>query len=60
MTGLNPDKDRIIEIATVVTDKELTVLAEGPVCAIHQSDDVLAGMSKTGCSSPLRVRSSSS
>jgi oligoribonuclease len=44
MTGLNPDKDRIIEIATVVTDKELTVLAEGPVCAIHQSDDVLAGM----------------
>jgi oligoribonuclease len=44
MTGLNPDKDRIIEIATVVTDKELTVLAEGPVCAIHQSDDRLAGM----------------
>jgi oligoribonuclease len=44
MTGLNPDKDRIIEIATVVTDKELTVLAEGPVCAIHQTDDVLAGM----------------
>jgi oligoribonuclease len=44
MTGLNPDKDRVIEIATVVTDKELTVLAEGPVCAIHQSDQVLAGM----------------
>jgi len=44
MTGLNPDKDRIIEIATVVSDKELTVLAEGPVCAIHQSDGVLAGM----------------
>jgi len=44
MTGLNPDKDRIIEIATVVTDKELTVLAEGPVCAIHQSDEVLGGM----------------
>ena len=44
MTGLNPDRDRIIEIATVVTDKELTVLAEGPVCAIHQPDDVLAGM----------------
>jgi oligoribonuclease len=44
MTGLNPDKDRIIEIATVVTDKELTVLEEGPVCAIHQSDEVLAGM----------------
>jgi oligoribonuclease len=44
MTGLNPDKDRIIEIATVVTDKELTVLAEGPVCAIHQTEGVLAGM----------------
>jgi len=44
MTGLNPDRDRIIEIATVVTDKELTVLAEGPVCAIHQTDGVLAGM----------------
>lgn len=44
MTGLNPDRDRIIEIATVVTDKELTVLAEGPVCAIHQTEDVLAAM----------------
>ena len=44
MTGLNPEKDRIIEIATVVTDKELTVLAEGPVCAIHQTDAALAGM----------------
>ncbi len=44
MTGLNPDRDRIIEIATVVTDKELTVLGEGPVFAIHQSDDTLAGM----------------
>jgi oligoribonuclease len=44
MTGLNPDRDRIIEIATVVTDKELTVLAEGPVCAIHQTDAVLAAM----------------
>ena len=44
MTGLNPEKDRIIEIATVVTDKELTVLAEGPVCAIHQSDGTLAAM----------------
>jgi oligoribonuclease len=44
MTGLNPDRDRIIEIATVVTDKELSVLAEGPVFAIHQPDEVLAGM----------------
>ena len=44
MTGLDPEKDRIIEIATVVTDKELTVLAEGPVYAIHQDDETLAGM----------------
>lgn len=44
MTGLDPDSDRIIEIATVVTDKHLVVLAEGPVIAIHQPDDVLAAM----------------
>jgi oligoribonuclease len=44
MTGLNPDTDYIIEIATIVTDKELNVLAEGPVLAIHQSDSVLAAM----------------
>lgn len=44
MTGLDPDRDRVIEIASVVTDKELTVLAEGPVLAIHQADEVLAGM----------------
>jgi oligoribonuclease len=44
MTGLNPDTNRIIEIATVVTDKELTVLAEGPVLAVHQPDGLLAAM----------------
>jgi oligoribonuclease len=44
MTGLDPDSDLIIEIATVVTDKHLVVLAEGPVIAIHQSDAVLGGM----------------
>ena len=44
MTGLSPETDRIIEIATIVTDKHLTILAEGPVFAIHQSDDVLLGM----------------
>ena len=44
MTGLDPDNNVIIEIATIVTDKELTVLAEGPVCAIHQPDEVLASM----------------
>lgn len=44
MTGLNPDQDRIIEIATVVTDTQLEILAEGPVFAINQSDELLAGM----------------
>jgi len=44
MTGLRPDTDTIIEIATVVTDKELNVLADGPVMAVHQSDEVLAAM----------------
>jgi oligoribonuclease len=44
MTGLQPATDHIIEIATIVTDKELGVLAEGPVMAIHQSDEVLARM----------------
>ena len=44
MTGLNPDSDLIIEIATVVTDKELNILAQGPVLAVHQSDATLAAM----------------
>lgn len=44
MTGLNPDTDRIIEVAVVVTDAELNVIAEGPVFAVHQPDEVLDGM----------------
>jgi len=44
MTGLNPDSDRVIEIATVVTDSALNTLAEGPVLAIHQDDATLAAM----------------
>ena len=44
MTGLDPDNDLIIEIATVVTDKNLNILAEGPVFAVHQSDEALAAM----------------
>lgn len=44
MTGLDPDKDRIIEVAVVVTDSELNIIGEGPVLAIHQSDEVLDGM----------------
>ena len=44
MTGLSPDTDRIIEIATIVTDAHLNILAEGPVFAVHQKDTVLNGM----------------
>ena len=44
MTGLNPQHDRIIEMATIVTDSNLNVIAEGPVFAIHQSDELLGGM----------------
>ncbi len=44
MTGLDPDNDLIIESATVVTDKNLKILAEGPVMAVHQSDTALAAM----------------
>lgn len=44
MTGLDPDNDVIIEVATIVTDAELNTLAEGPVLAIHQSDDVMDNM----------------
>ena len=44
MTGLNPEIDHIIEIATIVTDTDLNVIAEGPVFAIHQPDELLDGM----------------
>lgn len=44
MTGLVPETDVIIEIATLVTDSQLNVLAEGPVLAVHQSDAILNGM----------------
>ena len=44
MTGLDPDNDRIIEVAVVVTDAHLNILAEGPVFAIHQSNEMLDGM----------------
>jgi oligoribonuclease len=49
MTGLNPQSDRIIEIATIITDTYLNILAEGPVLAIHQSDAVLAAMDEWNC-----------
>mgnify|MGYP006204960969 CR=1 FL=1 len=44
MTGLEPDTDRIIEIAMVVTDSQLNVVAESPVLVVHQSDETLAAM----------------
>lgn len=44
MTGLDPDNDKIIEIATIVTDDYLNIVAEGPVLAIHQSDEILGAM----------------
>ena len=46
MTGLDPEKERIIEIATIVTDKNLNILAEGPVLAVHQPDELLNKMSE--------------
>jgi len=64
MTGLQPDRHRIIEIATVVTDAELNVLAEGPVLAIHQSDEELLAMDEwntrqhSGSGLTARVRAS--
>lgn len=44
MTGLDPDKDRIIEMAAIVTDSDLNPLAESPVITVHQSDSLLAQM----------------
>jgi oligoribonuclease len=64
MTGLNPQKDKIIEIATIVTDSDLNILAEGPVHAVHQSDQQLAQMDEwcttqhTGSGLVARVKES--
>ncbi|MEL7401305.1 MAG: oligoribonuclease, partial [Pseudomonadota bacterium] len=44
MTGLDPEQDVIIEIATLVTDKDLNIIAEGPVLAVHQPDILLDAM----------------
>ncbi len=44
MTGLDTDNDRIIEVATIITDAQLNIVAEGPVLAVHQSDEVMNGM----------------
>jgi oligoribonuclease len=44
MTGLLPDQDQIIEIATVITDSDLSIIAQGPVIAIHQPAEIMASM----------------
>ena len=44
MTGLDPETDRIIEIATIITNSNLDIIAEGPVIVVHQDDAVLDGM----------------
>ncbi|ATJ83770.1 oligoribonuclease [Halomonas beimenensis] len=44
MTGLDPNRERIIEVATLVTDADLNVIAEGPVIAVHQPDSLLVAM----------------
>ncbi len=46
MTGLNPDTDRIIEVALVITDSQLNTVAEGPVLVVHQPNEILDGMDK--------------
>lgn len=46
MTGLNPERDVIVEIATIVTDDQLNIVAEGPDLVIHHSDEVLSVMDK--------------
>ena len=46
MTGLDPQHDKIIEIAMIITDKDLNILAQSPIYAIHQSDDVLNNMNQ--------------
>lgn len=46
MTGLDPEKERVIELAAVVTEPDLTVVAESPVLVVHQSDEILAAMDK--------------
>ena len=64
MTGLDPDRDRIIEIATIITDAGLNVIEEGPVLAVKQTESVLSLMDEwnqrvhTGSGLVTRVRSS--
>jgi oligoribonuclease len=46
MSGLDPDLDRVLEVAIIITDENLETVAEAPVLVVHQSDEVLGGMDK--------------
>lgn len=54
MTGLNPDGDRIIEVAVVITDSQLQTVAESPVLVVHQSDEILDAMDQWNKSTHAR------
>ncbi len=54
MSGLNPDSDRVLEVAVVVTDAQLELIAEGPVLAVHQHERVLATMDAWNTSTHAR------
>ena len=56
MTGLQPDTDRIIEIAMLVTDPQLNVIADGPVLVVHQPDAVLDAMDSWNKSTHAKIR----
>lgn len=54
MSGLNTETDKVLEIATVVTDPHLNIIAEGPVIVIHQTDEILTGMDTWNQSTHLK------
>ena len=56
MTGLDPNRDVIVEIATIITDDELNVVAEGPDIVIHQPDEVLAAMDPFVVDMPFKTQ----
>ena len=60
MTGLVPEEHRVIEIATIVTDTDLNVLAEGPVIAVHQSPDTLQVMDEWNTRTHMNLASRAS
>ncbi len=55
MTGLNPDVDKIIEAAMIITDKDLNILAQSPVYVIHQNDDILNNMDEWNTNTHTRT-----